>query len=254
MTYRFPRDTDAMVSKLHSPAIHSEIFQDKNNILDTDSVSSYVVPTTSVEDDNTLSPSNSPLGAKILFPAPDVAKEDKSFLTARVETLENEVSDLKHTVHHMNQKLDYVMDQLERVLSALPPSRIVPDLDTTISSNVPSETPVFEQHNVIQKTPEPKPFVRNAWHGTNSQIKVGPSISTPVPPKAPNATPSLKVSEPQPRPTSKVINTNTSVTLTTRTRRATSPVLNPSRAAEGEPKTSNLQDRLSRRSSIGTRH
>ncbi len=148
------------------------------------------------------------------------------------------------------------MDQLERVLSALPPSRTVPDVDPKISSNVPSETHVFEQHTVIQKTPEPKPFVRNAWHGTNSQIKVAPSISTPVPPKAPSSTQSIKISEPQLRHTSKVINTNTSVTsrLTTRTRCATSPVLNPSSAAEGEPKTSILQDHLSRRSSIGTRH
>jgi hypothetical protein len=141
------------------------------------------------------------------LPAPDIAKEDKSSPTARVETLENEVSDLKHTVHHMYQKLDCVMHQLERLLSALPPFPTVPDVDST--SNVlmvPSEMPVSEKPNLISKTPETK-SVTIAWNGTNAQIKVAPSISTPVPPKTPNATPSIKISDPQPRP--KVIITNT---------------------------------------------
>ena len=180
-----------------------------------DSVSSNAVTTT-------FSPSNSPLGAKILFPTLDVAKEDTPSLTARVETLENQVSAI-------NLKLDHVMSQLDRLMSALPLSPPVPEVDSTLP----------ERPNVLSTLTETNPLVRKAWTGHNSQIKAAPSVS--VPPRTPNATPSINISDSQPRP------------LNTHQRRATSPVLNPSRAAEGEPKTSIPQDRrLSHRSSIST--
>ena len=236
-----------------------------------------------VDDANNIpSPSDSPLKAQILFPAQDLETKQKSSDTARIETLENEVSTLKHevsdlkhevshlknTVHQLDQKMDHVLHQLALLISALPQPN-VQVLDSTISAQ-PSETPpVSENPTVLPQTP--KICVPCAWNGTNSQIKEAPflsikeapSVSPPIPPTTnpsvtvtvrPITTPSLKALGPPPRP--KVTHAHTSDTSSTCPRRgALQPVSNPSRVAEGEPKTALLPDRRnSRRSSNSWRN
>ena len=207
-----------------------------------------------------LSPSDSPLGGKILFPdakphpSVDHIENRLDKLENQFDLLQDNFSTLKQTVDHNQQTVNARFSVLEQKLDQLlalflstssPANAVAPSISppivqasTPTSSAQPSETSsenalVLQPTSVISKLPVPI-----AWNGTNSQVKAAASRSTPVPSTAP----SIKASDPLPRPKVSQAHNSTSSTLSAFPLRApTSPQLvhHVSRVAEGEPDCSN---------------
>jgi hypothetical protein len=251
-------------SEINTPILEKKIpldDDDQNNILVTDPI-------------NVLSPSNSPLDGKILFPE-TVTKSPPSvtILEHRTDKLENladllgqKIEDNKRTtddrltaleqqVDLLNQKFDTLLALLTSQKPSAPvvsPSavpqiqwQIVQD-SASASPADPSEIlPVSENSPVLPPTSVIPTTLPGVWNGTNSKVKAVVSRSSPVAPTSnsqakapakPTTVPPIKASDPPPRP--KVSPAHTSATPRVSPRRTTtSPQLvhHISRVAEGEP-------------------
>ncbi len=229
---------------INTSLLEKKIPFDDNNIIVTESIS-------------VLSPSDTPLDGKILFPDTKPPPSDATLeirmykLEDRMDHMENRMDKLQTQVSTIEQKLDLLLALFQSQTSSVPAvslsavSQIVQDT-VSASPTTPSETlPVPENSPVLPPAPVISKTLPSVWNGTNSKVKDVASRSSPVAPTSnpqakatakPTPVPTVKASDPLPR--SKVSPAHTLATQRVSPRRTTtSPPLvhHISRVADGEP-------------------